>query len=60
MSMNSRMDTLSVDYSTNWMFFNDDNELTTAICSMDETHKHNIEPKKARHKKARMMCQRCI
>lgn len=46
MSMNSRMDALSVDYSTNWMLFNDNNELTTAICNMDETHKHNIEPKK--------------
>ena len=52
------MDTLSVDYSSNWMLFNDENELTTDICNMDETH--NIEPKKARHKRARMMCQRCI
>ena len=58
-SMNSRTDTLSVDYSSNWMLFNDENELTTDICNMNETHKHNIEPKKPRHKRARM-CQRCV
>lgn len=57
--MNSRTDTLSVDYSSNWMLFNDENELTTDICNMNETHKHNIEPKKPRHKRARM-CQRCV
>lgn len=27
------------------MLFNDENELTTDICNMNETHKHNIEPK---------------
>lgn len=45
MSMNSRMDTLPVDYSSSWMLFSDENKLTTAICNMDESHKHNVEKK---------------
>ena len=50
--MNSRMDTLPVDYSSNWMLLGDENELTTAICNMDESHKPNVEKKTSKTQKS--------
>lgn len=35
-----------LDYSSICMLFSDENELTTAICNMDESHKHNFEQEK--------------